>query len=237
MEDKIISQRLLNSLKDKKNEKVQLLSEKEKEKLQLSSEQIKENQEVINLKKREKELKRKIEDYKRAMNKLETEIAELIAREIEEKKKSKGISLSEEAISSGFKNSRGKLDWPIDKGMIIREFGESNHPVLKGILINNEGIDIRTSKDERVKTIYEGLVKKVFAVPGGNMAIIIRHGHYLTLYSNIVNVRVKPGDKVIKGQHIGDVYYTKNDDNSSVLHLRIYEETQVLNPKIWLSKK
>lgn len=66
------------------------------------------------------------------------------------------------------------------------------------------------------------------------MAVIIRHGHYLTLYSNIVNVRVKPGDKVTKGYYIGDVYYTDNDEGS-VLHLRVYEETKVLNPKNWLS--
>jgi murein hydrolase activator len=227
----------IGQLKDRKNEKVQFLSQKEQEKYLLSAEQQKENQEIINLKKKERELKKKIEDHKKAMNKIEKEIADLIAKELEEQRKAKGLSLSDEAISTGFKNSRGKHVWPIEKGIIIREFGENNHPVLKGIVINNEGIDIQTSKDERVKSIYDGIVKKVFAVPGANMAVIIRHGHYLTLYSNIVNVRVKPGDKVVKGQYLGEVYYTKNDDNSSVLHLRIYEETKVLNPKIWLSKK
>ena len=227
----------IGSLKDKKNEKILLLSEKEKEKLHLSYEQERETQEIINLKKKEKELKRKIDDYKKAMKKIENEIADLIAKEAEELRKSKGLTAYDEIITSGFKSSRGKLDWPIDKGIIIREFGESNHPVLKGIVINNDGIDIKTSKDEKVKCIYEGVVKRVFAVPGANMAVIIRHGQYLSLYSNMVNVNVKPNDRVKKGQIIGDVYYTKEDDNSSVLHLRIYEEKQVLNPKIWLTKK
>jgi septal ring factor EnvC (AmiA/AmiB activator) len=227
----------INDLKDTKNEKILLLTSKEKEKLQLSFEQERENKEVANLKKREKELKKKIDEYKRSMKKLESEIADLIAREAEELRRNKGTTAYDEAISSGFKNSRGKLDWPIDRGIIIREFGESNHPVLKGIVINNEGIDIKTTKDEKVKCIYDGTVKRVFAVPGANMAVIIRHGQYLTLYSNLVNVKVKPNENVKKGQIIGDVYFTKDDDNSSVLHLRIYDEKQVLNPKLWLGKK
>lgn len=226
----------INQLKERKNEKIQLLSQKEKEKFLLTSEQEKENNEVSNLKKKEKEIKRKIEEYNKAMKRLDKEIAEAIAKEIEEQKKAK-LSLSEEAITTGFKNSRGKLEWPIDKGIVIREFGESKHPVLKGIVINNEGIDIKTSKDERVLSVYDGVVTRVLVIPGANMAVLIRHGHFLTLYSNIVNVRVKVNDKVVKGQQIGDVYYTKDDDNSSVLHFRIYEETKVLNPKIWLSKK
>lgn len=227
----------INDLKDTKNEKILLLTSKEKEKLQLTSEQERENKEVANLKKREKELKRKIEEYKSSMKRLESEIADLIEKEAEELRRSKGTTAFDEVISSGFKNSRGKLDWPIDRGIIIREFGESNHPVLKGIVINNEGIDIKTTKDEKVKCIYDGTVKRVFAVPGANMAVIIRHGQYLTLYSNLVNVKVKPNEKVKKGQIIGDVYFTKDDDNSSVLHLRIYDEKQVLNPKLWLAKK
>ena len=227
----------INSLRETKNEKILLLSDKEKEKLQLPNEQVKEDTEIAKLKKKEREIRNKIEDYKRAMKKLESEIADLIARELEENKMLKGLSVSDEAISKGFKNSKGKLDWPIERGIIIREFGENKHPFLKGIIINNEGVDIKTSKDEHIRSIYDGVVKRVFPVPGANMAVIIRHGHYLTLYSNIVNVRVKTGDVVKKGQYIGDIYYTKDDDNSAVLHLRIYEETQVLNPKIWLTKK
>jgi septal ring factor EnvC (AmiA/AmiB activator) len=68
------------------------------------------------------------------------------------------------------------------------------------------------------------------------MAIIIRHGHFLTLYSNLVNVRVRKGDFIPKGYYIGDVYYNQHDEESSILHLRVYEETKVLNPELWLSE-
>ncbi|MCB2197343.1 MAG: peptidoglycan DD-metalloendopeptidase family protein [Bacteroidetes bacterium] len=221
-------------LKEQRNEKIMLLSSKEREKAHLSSEKVKENQEVARLKRKEQELRNKIRENQRVMKQLENAIAELIAREAKENKTYKTLSAEEELISQQFKSNRGRLIWPIDNGVIIREFGEHPHPVIKGVKIKNDGIDIGTNKDAKVKAVFEGEVKNVIAVPGANMAVIIRHGHYLTLYSNIVNVRVKPGDKVTKGYYIGDVYYTDNDEGS-VLHLRVYEETKVLNPKNWLS--
>ncbi|HAN18961.1 MAG: hypothetical protein A2X13_11800 [Bacteroidetes bacterium GWC2_33_15] len=225
----------ISELKEQKNQKINLLSQKENEKYQLKLEREKENTELVKLQKKEKELRKKIEDNEKVMKRLAKEINDLIAKEAEESKKR--TIYTDEALSENFKSSRGKLDWPVEKGVIIRDFGEQQHPVLKGIMLNNEGIDINLAKDEKVKSIFDGEVKRVIAVPGSNMAIIIRHGHFLSFYSNLVNVRVKSGDKVKKGQHLGDIYYLKNDDKSSVLHFRIYEETKVLNPKIWLLKK
>jgi septal ring factor EnvC (AmiA/AmiB activator) len=221
-------------LKEQRSDKIKLLSNKEREKAHLSSEKVKENQEVARLKRKEQELRNKIRENQRVMKQLENAIAELIAREAKENKTYKTLSAEEELISQQFKSNQGRLIWPIDNGVIIREFGEHPHPVIKGVKIKNDGIDIGTNKDAKVKAVFEGEVKNVIAVPGANMAVIIRHGHYLTLYSNIVNVRVKPGDKVTKGHYLGDVYYTDNDEGS-VLHLRVYEETKVLNPKNWLS--
>ncbi|MFC2152866.1 murein hydrolase activator EnvC family protein [Bacteroidota bacterium] len=208
-------------LKDERNEKIRLLSNKERERALLNSEKVKENNEVNRLKRKEAELKRKLDENQRIMKQLENAIAELIARESEANKAYKTLTANEELISQGFKNSKGKLVWPIDNGIVIREFGEHPHPVIKGVKIKNEGIDIGTQKDAKVKAIYEGEIKKVIAVPGANMAVIIRHGHYLTLYSNIVNVRVKQGDKVPEGFYIGEVFYTENEEGS-VLHLLLF---------------
>lgn len=226
----------IDMLKNRKTEKLDLLARKENEKNQLQNEKERENSEISRLKSKEQQLRNEIQTKEQVRKELEKAIAEIIAREAE-KRKLEALTASEEAISQGFKNSMGKLMWPIDNGMIIRPFGEQEHPALKGIKLKNEGIDISTRKDSKVKTIYEGEVKKVFAVPGGNMAVIIRHGHFLTLYSNLVNVRIKQGDFIPKGYYIGDVYYNDNDDESSVLHLRIYQETQVLNPENWLTKQ
>ena len=236
----VISQKNLEyeieQLKDNKNEKLKLLANKERERTNLNNEKVKENSEINRLKIKEKELRKQIKKNQTVMKRLENAIAELISREAEANKTYKTLTANEELISQGFKSYKGKFKWPIDNAIILREFGEHPHPVIKGIKIKNDGVDIGTTKDSKVKSIYEGEVKKVIAVPGANMAVIIRHGHYLTLYSNIVNVRVKPGDKIKEGHYIGEVYFSNNDD-SSVLHLRIYEETNVLNPKNWLKRQ
>lgn len=225
----------IESLQNKKNEKVELLTKKELEKNHLRNERVRESREIAQLKTKENQLRKELKAKEKIREDLQKKIAEIIAREAARRKLTT-LSASEEAISEGFRNSMGELIWPIDNGIIIRPFGEIEHPILKGIKINNEGIDISTRKDSKVRSIYEGEVTQVFAVPGNNMAIIIRHGHFLTLYSNLVNVRVRKGDIIPKGYHIGDVYYNQEDEESSILHLRVYEETKVLNPEKWLSK-
>ncbi|MDY6800407.1 MAG: peptidoglycan DD-metalloendopeptidase family protein [Bacteroidota bacterium] len=223
------------SLKGQKNEKLDLLAKKEQEKNHLSNERIRENREIAQLKTKENQLRKELKTKEKIKADLQKKIEEIIAREAARRKLT-ALSASEEAISEGFRKSMGNLTWPIENGIIIRTFGEIEHPILKGIKINNEGIDISTRKDSKVRSIFEGEVTQVFAVPGNNMAIIIRHGHFLTLYSNLVNVRVRKGDIIPEGFHIGDVYYNPDDEESSILHLRVYEETKVLNPEKWLSK-
>ncbi len=222
-------------LKDNKNEKIELLANKEKEKNYLTNEKQKKNSEIGRLKRKESELRKEIREKEKIMNQLKRAIADLIKKEAKANKTYKTLSANEELISQGFKEQKGKLMWPIENGIVIREFGPYEPEGLKGVKIVNEGLDIGTTRDAKVKAIYEGEIKKVIAVPGANMAVIIRHGHYLTLYSNIVNVSVKPGDKVTKGHQIGEVYNSESGE-ASILHLGIYEETKVQNPKNWLLK-
>ncbi|HRW61968.1 MAG TPA: peptidoglycan DD-metalloendopeptidase family protein [Bacteroidales bacterium] len=226
----------IEQLKDVKDEKISLLSQKEREKQQLSSEKSNENKEISRLKQREKQLRKKLAEKQKAMRELENAIAELIKREAKANKTFKTLTAEEETISVKFEQNKGMHSWPIEKGIVISEFGEQPHPVIKGVKINNYGIDISASEDAKVHTIFEGEVKTVFAVTGQNMAVIIRHGHYLSLYSNLVNVRVKTGDKINKGHHIGDVYSSK-DNSGAILHLGIYKEKEAMNPKLWLKNK
>ncbi|MBU8891170.1 MAG: peptidoglycan DD-metalloendopeptidase family protein [Bacteroidales bacterium] len=221
-------------LQDKRKEKLKLLSRKEREKANLNGEINRENQEITRLKQKESDLRKRIANNRKVMRRLENAIADLIRKEAEANKTFKTLSVEEERVYANFKKAKGRLMWPVDNGIIIQEFGEHPHPVIKGVVSKNDGIDIGTKKDSQVKAIFEGQVKKVIAVPGANMAVIIRHGHYLSLYSNIINVRVKPGEIVRTGHYIGDVYYKELENEGAVLHLRIYEETKVLNPKIWL---
>lgn len=226
----------IEQLKDAREEKIVLLSRKEREAHQLTSEKTRKNNEIDRLKQKERELKKRIKEDEKQRKQIENAIAELIAREAKENKTYKTLSASEEVISQGFNNSKGKLNWPINRGIVIQEFGEHAHPILKGIKIKSDGLEISATTDLKVKAIYEGEVKSVFAIPGKNMAIIIRHGHYLSLYSNITNVRVKPGDVVREGFYIGDIYNSTRGEGST-LQIGIYEETKALNPKNWLKKQ
>ena len=236
----VISQKNLEyeieQLKEERAEKVTLLSRKERENAQLTTEKENKNNEVRRLKRKEKDLKKEIREKEKIRRDINNAIAELIAKEIKANKTHKTLSANEEIISQGFKSSKGKLSWPVGNGVVIGEFGEHPHPVIKGIKIKNDVIDIATSSDTKVKTFYKGEVTKVFAVLGADMVVIVRHGHYLSLYSNIVNVRVKSGDIVNEGYHIGDLY-NGNSNDGSLLQLRIYEERKVLNPQNWLIKE
>ena len=125
------------------------------------------------------------------------------------------------------------MPWPITNGIITRKFGENNHPVLKGIKINNNGVDISATQNAQVKCIFEGIARKVVSIPGANLTVIVRHGNYLTVYSNLVDVNVQPGQRIARGETIGMVYNDQSK-NENVLHLEIYHENQKLNPEEWL---
>ena len=222
----------IEQLKYSREEKLLLLAKKERENNQLIAEKSQERTEIKRLKRKERELRLKIRKEEKIRRRIKNAIADLIRKETKGKAY-KTLSASEELISQGFKKAKGKLSWPIKRGVVLQEFGEHAHPVIKGVKIKNDGIDIGVTTDYQVRSVYEGVVKKIFATPGRNMAIIIRHGHFLSLYSNIVNVQVKTGDVVKAGTYIGDLFGNSN----SLLQFRIYEETKVMNPRAWLKKK
>ncbi len=134
---------------------------------------------------------------------------------------------------NNFNLAKGHLSWPIQGGVVTSYFGKHNHAVLKGVQVNNNGIDIAAPKDNLVKCVYEGTVSRVIAIPGYNKAVILRHGNYLTVYANLVVVFVKNGDKVKTNQNIGKIY-TEGDSDQGVLHFEIWKENEKIDPLLWL---
>ena len=121
-------------------------------------------------------------------------------------------------------------------GRIISSFGDHAHPELKGITIHNNGVDIRTEKGANVRAVFSGEVTGVITIPGANSAVIIRHGEYLTVYSNLAAVYVKKGDKIDTKQSIGKAYTDPEEGNSEV-HLEIWKGTAKLDPAQWLARR
>jgi murein hydrolase activator len=140
-------------------------------------------------------------------------------------------------IGNSFGENKGRLPWPVEKGIVTSHFGIQKHPVLKNVMEDNIGIEITSSGATKARSVFKGQVVRIFAIPGANMAIIIRHGKYLSVYQNIINVKVKAGDNLNTGQEIGDVYLDSEDGNKAVLKFMIYEEKNKLDPETWIVKK
>jgi len=214
----------------RKEEKNKLLQEEVKENENLTTLKRKQNSVVRSLEKEEKKLKRDLEETKHAIAHLDKLINDIIKEEMEREArafKAKDIV----KLSSSFEDNKTKFPWPVS-GFISQKFGRQNHPVLKGIVIQNDGINIQTKENEKVKCIFEGEVRKVAFIPTLGSTVIIKHGEYLSVYTGLKDVSVKVGQKVLTNQEIGQVL--SNSDGISELRFRIHKNTTPLDPQAWL---
>ncbi len=142
----------------------------------------------------------------------------------------------EKALSDDFSSNRGSLPVPVTgRFMIVGHFGQQQHENLVYVVTNNNGVDIRTDAGADARSVFKGVVTKVFAVPGYNSSVIIRHGNFLSVYSNLSHVYVKAGDHVGTRQSIGKVYFDSEDGNQAILHFQIWKETTKQNPEVWVN--
>ena len=138
-------------------------------------------------------------------------------------------------LTNNFKENKGKLPWPTDKGIVTQPFGDYHHPIYKNVKMSNNGIDISTGQNSDVKAIFEGDVVRAISISGLNYVVIIKHGNYYSLYQNLSNINVQQGDKVKTHQTIGRVF-SDSDSRASVLHVEIWEELKKLDPEVWLTR-
>ncbi|HKM94794.1 MAG TPA: peptidoglycan DD-metalloendopeptidase family protein [Prolixibacteraceae bacterium] len=224
-----------DDLNKSRDDKQKILSQQMKEISVLSNEKTQQSNYHAELEKRQRELKNHLNYQQRVQDRLQREIEKLIE---EEAKRAKKIARTPEfnLLSDDFEKNKGRFPWPTQNGIITDKFGEHAHPVMKNIIIRNNGIDITTKPGEKARAIFKGTVSKVFAVPGGNMALIVRHGQYITVYSNLKEVYVKQGDNVSIKQDIGLIFTDKNDDDKTTLKFQIWKESVKLNPEAWIAK-
>ena len=224
----------LQELRNLRSQKEDILAQKVNEKQKLKQEQLQVNRQIRSLKEEESELRQQIQEKRRIVAQLEKEVKKIIEEEKKRTKLWKDLSENQKKITKAFASGKGKHLWPISNGVITREFGKNQHPVLKGIETYNNGVDISATKNSKVKCIFEGIARRVVSIPGANLTVIVRHGNYLTVYSNLVNVNVRPGEKIAKGEVIGEVYKNESTEEN-ILHLEIYRENERLNPEEWLN--
>lgn len=219
----------------KRSEKNTLLDQEVAENNSLVNLKKKQNDLVKTLAKQEKSLRKDLEDTKKALATLDKKINEIIKEEMEraarEAKAKTSTSTAAVALSSSFEGNKSKFPWPAS-GFVSQRFGKQNHPVIKSVIIQNDGINIQTKENEKVKSIFEGEVRSVSFFQILGYAIIIGHGEYFTVYSGLKEVYVKKGQKVSTNQEIGQVL--SNADGISELRFQLRKNTTALDPQAWL---
>lgn len=225
-------------LEKQKQQKFQLIKSKQQENLLLEREKTEESRSVASLRQKQQDLRRKLREQQKAQDELDRAIEKLLE---EEARKTGGkdefrMTPEQKLLAADFEKNKGRIPWPVERGIITERFGVHPHPVLKQIMVKNNGIDITAQSGSKARAVFAGEVSRIFAISGGNMAVIIRHGMFLTVYSNLNEVYIKAGQKVALKQEIGTIFTDTNDGNKTVLKFQVWKENQKLNPQDWISR-
>ena len=221
-----------------KEEKLVLMEEKGNEQENLVRQRKKRASMVEELNREEDRLIREIAEKERVAGELEARIREIIEEEARRMNAANAAgALTPEQMLTGnnFRENKGRLPWPVERHVVTMGFGSTEFPGLKGSTINNMGIDINSTAGTQVKAVFEGEVTKVFPILGANYTVLVRHGDYLSVYQNLINVRVKGGDRVRTGKVLGEAF-TDERNNVSQMHFQVWHERDILDPEEWLSK-
>ena len=246
--DKELKEKNYKKFKDEENKLFALLKEDEKKKEELKSrisaairQEIAAAQEI----ERKKEAAKKKEDAKRKeaeKNKnVPKKVVDPVDKKVEPVKVNKyetQTTVEKSIIGKNFEANKGRLPSPVSNGSITEKYGKNAHPTLAGVYTNNNGIDITCSGNSKARSIFEGVVSAVINVNGAGKVVIIKHGDYRSVYSNLQEIVVKVGDKVNIKQNIGTIML--DGGLYSVLHFEIHfiagSSTHSLNPSLWISR-
>lgn len=255
----------LKASQQARQEQDSLLKEEKRQQQTLQKEKGELDAQVAKLKKREGSLQQDIDNKQKQAQKLQKAIDDIIAEEIRKAneeaerkrreeakkatskdkkttpaapaKKEKGMALTpaEKTLSTNFVNNKGKLPWPVERGNIASTYGKHTSTVSSKVTVTNNGIDIATTEGAKARVVFDGEVTSVTKLTGANTVVIVRHGEYFTVYSNLENVIVKRGEKVKTKQNIGTVH-TNKTENKTELHFELLKEQNRQNPENWLAR-
>lgn len=239
----------LTQLEVRRAEKERLLQTEENQKVAISREKGAQDQLLTKLNKSEANILTEIKQQEIAREELNQAIEESIASEmarIRKAERDRATTTSSTTTStpassnvatpevsneaSNFSSQKGRLPWPVE-GEIVKRFGRQPHPTVKGVEISNNGIDIGIKTNTTVKAVAAGTVVSTHFVPGYRNMVLVRHGDYYTVYSNLESVNVSSGTTLSTGQTIGNI-----STQAGELHFELWRQKERLNPERWISK-
>jgi len=233
--------------------KNELLAQELQERRNLDRERSTRNRTISDLQRRERELRAANQRHQAEQRRLSQQIERIIQQEVEAARRAAEQRAREEAARRGrevdvtlltpeqqqlaneFISNRGRLPWPTERGVITERFGVHDHPVIRGVRINNDGITITTPQNEPVRAVFNGTVVGIFPSPFGNArTVIIVHGNYRTVYTNLATVNVSARQTVTTRQNIGTV---NRHDGRDFVGFQIWRDAQKLNPEEWIARR
>lgn len=232
---------LNETLKEEKATKLALIEENRAVQEQLEKERKQQEALIKTLKRKERTLAAQISKKERERKVIDREINRLIreaiaaSNRVAGKSGKKTFELTPEAklIATNFQANKGRLPWPLEKGVVIQGFGRQRHPVVKTTTIQSNGVILATEPSAQVRAVFEGEVMSVIVIKGSNPSVLIRHGNFITLYTNLAKLYVKKGEKVKAKQAIGEVF-TNRQTGKTQLQFGIFNNVKALNPKDWV---
>lgn len=219
-----------NLLSDRKADRNAALQQQQKEKAKLDANQKKQKSMLSDLQKKEKNLTAQLKKQQQRADELTRKIDEMIRKQTKS-----SLTKEQQLIAGGFEANKGRLPWPVEKGFISGYFGTHQHPVYEHVTINNKGIYIQTVAGAVARAVYEGEVSGVLVL-GNTYAVIVQHGNYRSVYSNLKDISVKQGDKISTKQTLGHIFTDAAEDNKTELFFQIYKDRDLQNPSNWITQ-
>ena len=229
-------------LTEQRKTKDRLVAENTAAKKELLNEKNTQNELLATIRKNESKYTASIQKKQQESREIDRQIENLIRSAIASSNKKAGNTtnttkfvLTPEAkiVANNFSANKGKLIWPVEKGIKSIGFGVYNDAVYPGIKHQNNGVIIATDQGAKARAIFEGEVIAVISVPGGNKGVQMKHGNFISTYYNLSNVYVKKGDKLKTKQELGEIF-TNVISNQTLLKFYLYQDTSRLNPEEWI---
>ena len=236
-------QNLNKTLLDQKSIKEALVAENKTVQTTLMKERKFQQNLIRSIKSKSRSLTSEIKQRQRKSAAIDMEIERLIRDAIAASNKLAGkasknvFALTPEAklLAKNFVANKGKLPWPVEKGVVTQRFGTQPHPLVKTTMIKSNGVTIATNPKSKARAVFDGEVMAILSFKGSNPAVLIKHGNFITTYKNIAKVYVRKGQKVKSKQSIGEIF-THPQSGKTTLQFSVFNELKPQNPKNWIYK-
>ena len=233
-------QQYTTDLVAQRKDKKQLIEQNRKAQKELDSIKKRQNTLVLELKKRERNYAAQIKKKQKQQEEIDKEITRLIREAIAASNKKAGaktttfvLTPEAKALAASFVSNKGRLPWPVEKGIVTQRFGTQRHPVVRTTTIKSNGVTLSVPAGATVRSVFEGKVLNIVQFKGSNPIVLVQHGNYITSYKNLSKVYVKKGDRVTAKQAIGQIF-TNKDTGKTTLQFSLFYNTTPQNPALWL---